>query len=278
MFERGARYRRSELHELWGGARPVQRQGGILTPREAPLVLIVSGERGERYGYDDHWDDEGVFHYYGAGQSGDMEFVRGNRAIRDHQTNGRALHLLLEDGDQLAYWGELVYAGFDEVDGALDQHGEPRRAIVFRLVPSDDGAAPAPAPERSEPAAERRWTMALDELAEQVEATGPPPTDAREARRRIYRRSEALKVLVRRRAAGRCEGCGREAPFLDRQGRPYLEPHHTTRVADGGPDVPEHVIALCPDCHRRVHSGQDGATFNDSLRAKLAAIVAGPLF
>lgn len=135
------------------------------------------------------------------------------------------------------------------------------------------GAQPAPPPEGSQPADDARWSMPMEELATQVPASDDPPPDAHEARRRIYRRSHALRVLVRRRANGRCEGCEREAPFLDRQGRPHLEPHHTTRVADGGPDAPEHVIALCPDCHRRVHSGQDGDQYNEGLRARLAAIV-----
>jgi hypothetical protein len=46
------------------------------------LIVVVTGEEGREFGYEDHWDDEGVFHYFGAGQEGDMEFVRGNRAFR----------------------------------------------------------------------------------------------------------------------------------------------------------------------------------------------------
>lgn len=30
-----------------------------------------------------------------------------------------------------------------------------------------------------------------------------------------------------------CEGCGAPAPFMRRDGRPYLEPHHTRRLTDG---------------------------------------------
>jgi hypothetical protein len=39
---------------------------------------------------------------------------------------------------------------------------------------------------------------------------------------------------------------------------PNLEPHHIRRLADGGPDHPRWVAALCPTCHRRVHHGVDG--------------------
>jgi 5-methylcytosine-specific restriction protein A len=32
------------------------------------------------------------------------------------------------------------------------------------------------------------------------------------------------------------------------------------------------VIALCPNCHRRVHAGSDGPTYNEDLLAKMTAI------
>ena len=88
----------------------------------------------------------------------------------------------------------------------------------------------------------------------------------------VHYRSEAVKDYVRRRAEGICEGCRQTAPFLNRKRQPYLEPHHTTRRADGGPDHPAHVIALCPTCHRRVHHGYDGEVYNRELIDRLPAI------
>jgi len=38
--------------------------------------------------------------------------------------------------------------------------------------------------------------------------------------------------------------------------------HHIRRRADGGPDHPRWVAAACPNCHRRVHGGQDGEQYN----------------
>jgi len=79
-------------------------------------------------------------------------------------------------------------------------------------------------------------------------------------------------VVVR--ATGSCEGCGAPAPFLRPNGTPYLEPHHIRRLSDGGPDDPRFVIALCPNCHRRVRSGSDGPAYNDALLAKMPQIEA----
>jgi 5-methylcytosine-specific restriction protein A len=95
-----------------------------------------------------------------------------------------------------------------------------------------------------------------------------------DARRTVYHRSAAVRVYVLRRADGACEGCGSDAPFTTRAGRPYLEPHHTRRISDGGPDDPASVIALCPTCHRRAHYATDAISYNDQLIARLLVIEA----
>ncbi|MGV8832159.1 MAG: HNH endonuclease [Devosia sp.] len=81
----------------------------------------------------------------------------------------------------------------------------------------------------------------------------------------VVERSRHVRDYVVARAAGYCEGCKEPAPFLRKNGVPYLEPHHIRRLGDGGPDDPRFVIALCPNCHRRVHSGTDGADYNATL-------------
>ena len=44
------------------------------------------------------------------------------------------------------------------------------------------------------------------------------------------------------------------------------------RMADGGPDHPGHVIALCPTCHSRIHHSKDGEVYNAQLMAKLTEL------
>lgn len=82
-------------------------------------------------------------------------------------------------------------------------------------------------------------------------------------------RSRAVHAYVLGRANGLCEGCGSPAPFMTPRNTPYLEPHHTTRLADDGPDAPSDVIALCPTCHSRVHRGVDGERYNARLLKKV---------
>lgn len=85
-------------------------------------------------------------------------------------------------------------------------------------------------------------------------------------------RSSAIRLYVLRRTNGSCEGCGAPAPFHRPDGMPYFEPHHTTRLSDGGPDHPARVIGLCPNCHRRARYAKDAVRFNDSLKKKLARL------
>ena len=109
----------------------------------------------------------------------------------------------------------------------------------------------------------------IDELRKVaiLKARGSLPPKKREA---IYRaKSAAIRRYVLLRADGRCEGCSAAAPFLGADGEPFLETHHTTRVADEGSDHPRTVIGICPNCHRRAHYAEDAEIFNASLIRKL---------
>ena len=68
-----------------------------------------------------------------------------------------------------------------------------------------------------------------------------------------YARNPHVAEVAKRRAGGRCELCGKLAPFTNAQGKPYLESHHIVWLAHGGHDVPENTVALCPNCHRKMH-------------------------
>lgn len=101
----------------------------------------------------------------------------------------------------------------------------------------------------------RFWNLPLRQLRDLASSISSKEQTPAQRKRTVYERSEAVRIYVLRRANGNCEGCEREAPFNNYKGQPYLEPHHIARIADQGPDHPEWVAALCPNCHRRVHFG-----------------------
>ncbi len=71
-----------------------------------------------------------------------------------------------------------------------------------------------------------------------------------------FRRDEEVVLWVLRRANGKCECCGKQAPFNDANGRPFLEVHHVRRLADGGSDTVQNAVGICPNCHRELHYGE----------------------
>lgn len=127
----GNRIRRSELHAQFGG----RRQGGISPSRVGPFVfLITAPSLGEAYGYIyDGRGDDGFFHYTGEGQLGDQQMAQGNRAIRDHEAEGRELHLFEAHGTELEYIGEFRFHDHYQADAPEVNDGPTRKAIVFRL-------------------------------------------------------------------------------------------------------------------------------------------------
>jgi 5-methylcytosine-specific restriction enzyme A len=278
LFEIGQVYRRRWLHETYGG----NPQSGISPLANHPAILVFTGESGRQHGYLDRWEDDGTFRYYGEGQVGDMKFERGNTALRDHTAAGRDVHLFesrTTPPHHVRYEGPMVCAGFEYEENVPDRNGTPRRAIVFHLVPASPEAAEPPLSAVNRPEVAEAdvvtprwyWTEPLESVRTAASARPTEPQPSRQARRTVYHRAEAVRVYVLRRADGRCEGCGASAPFQTPDGRPYLEPHHTRRLSDGGPDHPVWVIAVCPTCHRRAHYAADAMAYN----AHLQTIVAG---
>ena len=80
-----------------------------------------------------------------------------------------------------------------------------------------------------------------------------------------YERKGIIKLYALERSNGICEACESEAPFINQNGKPYLEVHHIKALAEGGTDHPENVAAICPNCHRRIDHGIDGNKVNDNL-------------
>lgn len=90
----------------------------------------------------------------------------------------------------------------------------------------------------------------------------------------VYQRDPYISVYAKRRAKGRCDLCGKQAPFFDKHQKPYLECHHVEWLSRGGEDSVDNVVALCPNCHRRMHvldSQSDIAKLEERLKKYKAA-------
>lgn len=249
-------HRRTEIHKPYGG----QEQGGISTPKTYKLIFLFTGETGKRYGYDenDGWHGE-YFSLTAEGQEGDQQFIKGNKAVRDHIEQHKDLHLFSYDGMKkgfVRYLGQMICTGASSAT-APDKNGKQRNVIVFHLTPlerfTDSG---------TQDNVQEISLEVLKKKAEQ-ETNNQPRVFERTV---TYReRSSAIRQYALKRSNGHCEGCKEPAPFKGTNNEAFLEVHHVLRLSDGGPDAHDAVIAICPNCHRRAHYSRDAKEFNDKL-------------
>lgn len=261
MFEVGKIYnRRSEIHGVYKG----QQYGGIATPAQHPYVFIFTSDAGEEFGYSDGFGPDGTFRYTGEGQEGDMQMAKGNLAIFEHQKNKKEI-LLFESTSKgfVRFVGVCNYIEH-HIEQRPDKNGQLRNAFIFHLdVLSQSRLSNVESPKAAYLTKPTR-SKSLKQLRDIATSVTPSNLDAKEQVIYVRYRSEAIKLYAKKRAGGVCEGCGAKSPFETKSG-PYLEVHHLTRLADGGADYPENVIALCPTCHRRAHYSIDSKVFNEQL-------------
>ncbi|EMA38532.1 HNH endonuclease [Halobiforma nitratireducens] len=262
-FEVGETYSRWFIHDVLGG----ERYRGISRTNDQPLLFVFTGDAGDDHGYEDEFLEDDTFLYTGEGTVGDMTMDDGNEAIRTHKQNDDTLHLFENTALPwiVTYLGQYEYVGHRRTE-LPDENGDLRAAFRFQLAPVGGTEVELETTPNS---------LSEQELFEKATQSAPTPAEheptATSSSTRSYPRSDIVRKFALRVADGVCQGCEEDAPFLNDHNEPFLEVHHLTRRSDGGPDAPANVIALCPNCHRRVHEGRDGDAFNRRLKAKAAA-------
>jgi 5-methylcytosine-specific restriction enzyme A len=80
----------------------------------------------------------------------------------------------------------------------------------------------------------------------------PPKPNKRSASVVQFIRNPAIATYVKLAAGGKCDLCQMPAPF-EKNGEPFLHCHHVVWLARGGPDIIQNTVAICPNCHERMH-------------------------
>ncbi|MBK7909060.1 HNH endonuclease [Candidatus Pollutiaquabacter sp.] len=119
--------RRTDIHAKYGG----NWQSGICPSANYPYIFIFSGKSGRQHGYKDGWDNPDVYSYTGEGQAGDMQFTKGNLALRDHIQNGKRVFLFEIESKGIVRFiceVEVFDTGYFETH---DTAGKQRIGITF---------------------------------------------------------------------------------------------------------------------------------------------------
>jgi 5-methylcytosine-specific restriction protein A len=238
--------------------REIFRCSSTGTMRRSPgtnsLVLISDHTRP---GCDDKWIGK-TFHYTGIGLSGEpgLSFNQ-NKTLCESNENGTCLFLfeVFEKG-HYTYMGVAELADNPYLSRQTDSEKTIRDVTVFPLILRGNAHPPLPkkaVPETIEEIVHKKaQKLPLDQLEFQarysLKAGG-----RREVVSEVFDSDQIVSEYAQRRADGICQLCNRPAPFKNRDGEPFLEIHHIIPLAEGGQDSIENVVALCPNCHRRMH-------------------------
>ncbi|HIF9393044.1 TPA: HNH endonuclease [Photobacterium damselae] len=88
----------------------------------------------------------------------------------------------------------------------------------------------------------------------------------------VYERDAAVVARTLFEANNQCELCG-SSPFFRENGKVYLEVHHVKSLSDGGRDKISNTVALCPNCHKQLHFGQNKSDLLESIYNKIPRLI-----
>ncbi|MEI7795746.1 MAG: HNH endonuclease [Methylococcaceae bacterium] len=95
--------------------------------------------------------------------------------------------------------------------------------------------------------------MPVEDLTDYIQNSENTEPKKTEVTSTVYDRNPLVVALAKKLAGGKCQLCKCDAPFENENGVPYLEVHHVKWLSQGGADCIENAVALCPNCHRKMH-------------------------
>lgn len=217
------------------------------------LVLIADHTKSL---YDDRWDGD-ILHYTGMGTIGDQSLTGQNQRLANQQQSGTAVHLFeVFQKNRYAYSGQVALVGPLNTEQQPDEEGNLRTVFVFPLKLQNLQQPLTPTIEEIQHIRQDRQRKVRKKSVEDLRRLAEAAGNATPGRRTVTTvqcdRNEYVVAYVKKQASGICDLCKKLAPFASGDG-PYLECHHVKRLADSGPDTIDNAVALCANCHRKMH-------------------------
>ena len=217
------------------------------------LVLISDHTKGI---YDDKWYGNEI-HYTGMGLNGNQSLdYKQNKTLYNAKDTNTTLYLFeVFEKNQYTYQGivELSKEPYKELQE--DINGISRTVWMFPLTLKNSSSVISA---KQFDSMDKRLVneakkMSLNELKELAQKYSSKQVPTRMVVSNVFDRNVYISEYTKVLANGICQLCGQEAPFKDKQGKPYLESHHIIWLANNGEDSIENTVALCPNCHRKMH-------------------------
>lgn len=239
-------------------------QGGMRRSLKTNTLVIISNRIDSIYL--DRWN-ENILYYTGMGKIGDQKLIGNqNLTLYESQSNAVSVHLFeVFKNKEYTYQGQVKLANQPFMEIQNDQNDLPRKVWVFPLELIDKSSINLKKEIFEYSLKEREKGFKrfknrekenyFNKLKKLIETQNSKKPSKRIVESQAFERNEAVKEYALIRADGKCQLCEMDAPFRKKEdGSPFLEVHHIEYLAAGGDDSVENVAALCPNCHRKMHS------------------------
>lgn len=250
----GSKIDNNELCRVFGCSG----QGGMRRAHEtSSLVLICNHVRSL---YDDRWTGDTLL-YTGMGTQGDqsLSFSQNKTLYKtlfpDNNKDKDVSVYLFEvfKDKEYTFMGRVYLSEEPYPEQQIDKNGTLRKVYIFPLKLISQRELQLADVKSVQKSKDQLLLKASDEDVF-VKASGAEKSPSRYRIKSIgFNRDLYVSEYAKRSAKGICQLCELPAPFKDKYGNPYLESHHVVWLAKGGEDSIENIIALCPNCHVKMH-------------------------
>lgn len=255
----GEKFRdRKEIWNLFGG----QYQQGVMKFPGEDYVNIFFKEDGP---YPDEIDAEtGVIEYRGKGLRGEQKLTAGNKYLEDARLSKSPARFWYrpvgglwefkswvtvydrENIEEEDVQGNLAMRYLWFLVPVVSEHKElwPQEVLnapINQISPNEINLIKNP----------RNLLSDYARIAKELEDNPTSLNSNQKPRTPQPKRRKRAKDIVIARAQGSCENdqCSGMPPDVKNDGTPIFQVDHIVQLSDGGPDQPDNMIALCPNCH-----------------------------
>lgn len=242
---------------------------GIRPSSKTNTIVIICKHNDPSY--TDEWNEEGILNYTGMGLVGDQTLTGRNRTLANSKKDNKKVYLFESYKDNEYYFiGEVELCGEIYFDKAFDKENNLRTVIKFPFRKLNDVDVIIPIEDieyvnNNNQKIVKKMSMEL--LKDKIKFVDVN-VKTKEVKVTYRERNPHVAEYTKKRTNGICDLCGNKAPFNDKLGFPYLEEHHVITLADGGPDDIYNTVAICPNCHRKMHVLQRKRDM-DKLQSKI---------
>lgn len=267
----GKNYTNNEIMSVF----KVANSGGIRYSKTTKSIVIFSFNQIRNIKdvpYQDTWQGNTI-QYTGQGKSGDQTLSRNNKLLADSIKNNVSVYLFEAfTRSENRYLGRVYLVHKPYQIKEVDSDNQERQVYKFPLRLLNTGThvsnnelmehekKQSTALNGASTETLKKIAIEASRLNSELAKEGHMKTaSSRKAETEVFIRNPAIASYVKQLANGVCALCNKPAPFKDKNNKPFLHAHHIEYLSDGGLDVLENCIAVCPNCHARIH------ILNDSL-------------